>query len=475
MKILLYYEPSTFADGFSGTSSYRLIVDHLLNFSGKSLAGRLDVDFRLVLSEAAAFANAGTRLLDQLNPVMLTDEEVFDVAEAGSSFHALFLRMFHSRLSVEEEDRYAALIRRKLGSWEPDLIITFPVHNDYLKRIYPRALVLNNENGMFSRAPFPRCLRYEPCGYIRNFTNAYAGEIGSFPVPAAEAGKVAEFRAEVAGLVERFNPIREQIADLRSRFGQLVLLPIIWGNDYEESDYDDEFAFFNGIVASIPRDVGIIVTRHDNVQDQLNANVLPYLKAKFPNVIFHADSVSRIGCYFSPSLNYFGAVDAVLNCMTGTGLQALLWDTRVIAIDRSYSHWFSDGIGLDGLAGKLVRPVRDRTSLLYWYLTHYAVFERRYTDGDWLFRFLSDRIDRFRRDGITFGLFGQIEDIGDVAEYILARVRESLEAAGPFAGHPPAGAPERPSLGECLRWKICESLIPWRRERYAEKLRRCGF
>lgn len=425
MKILLYYEPSFFGDGILGTSSYKLIVDHLYGFTGRCLVGRPDVEFRLVVSEAAAFANAGTHLLDRLDPVTLTDEDVFSIAGDGSSLQSLYLRLFHSRLSAEEEGRYAALIRRKLGVWEPDVVITFPVHNDYLKRIYPRALVLNNENGMFSRFPFPRCLRYEPLGYIRNFTNAYAGEIGSFPVPEGEAGKVTEFRTAVTDLIARYNPFRERLADLRGRFDHLVLLPVIWGNEYEESDYGDEFAFFNGVLSSIPRTVGVIVTKHDNTRDKLNANVLPYLKEKFPNAVFPDEFDSGIGLYTSPSLNYFGAVDAVLNCMTGTGLQATLWNTRIIAIDRLYSHWFSDCTGLDGLSEKLARPVRDRTSLLYWYLTHYAVFERRYTDGDWLFRFFSDKLNSFRSKGMTFDLFGRIESFDDVADYVL----ESLNRA----------------------------------------------
>ena len=87
MKILLYYEPSFFGDGILGTSSYKLIVDHLYGFTGRCLVERPDVEFRLVVSEAAAFANAGTHLLDRLNPVTLTDEDVFSIAGADRKWH----------------------------------------------------------------------------------------------------------------------------------------------------------------------------------------------------------------------------------------------------------------------------------------------------------------------------------------------------------------------------------------------------
>lgn len=461
MNILLYYEGAFFGDGLLGQSSYGLIAYHLYEFTGKCLIGRPDVDFRLVMSEASAFVNADTHLLDRLNPVTLTDEDLFSVLGGGSSLETLFLRMFHSRLSAEEEGRYADLIRRKLGDWEPDVIILFPVHNEYVSRIYPKALVLNNENGMFARQPFPHSIRYEPLRYIRNFTNVYAERIGSFPVSGRETGEVAEFRTAVTGLIERFNPIRDRLAEVRSRFEKTVLLPVITGNEYEESDYGDEFAFFNGVVSAIPKDIGIIVTKHDNTRGKLNANVLPYLKEKFPNVVFADNLDSPLGEYLSPSLNYFGAVDAVLNCMTGTGLLATLWDTRIVAIDRCYSHWFSDCIGLDGLAEKLARPVRDRTSLIYWYLTHYAIFERRYTDGDWLFRFLSDKLERYRRNGLTFELFGKIEEFGDVSQYVFEATKSKLERQ---ERERRSAAEARYREKHCAYGKIANRLEKWARK-----------
>ena len=429
MKILLYYEPSMFGDGFLGTSSYKMIVDHLLGFTAKCLIGRPEVEFRTVVSEAAAFRNAETHALDPLNPVVVTDDEVFAVADGGSTMQALFFKMFHQRLSAEEERRYVGLIRRKLGAWEPDVIVTFPVHNDYLKRIYPRALVLNNENGMLSRKPFPRCLRYETMGYVRSFTNAYAREIGAFPVPDRMAGRVEEFRRAVQAAVDRINVMqRNFMSEQRRRFRHLVLLPVIWGNEYEECEYDDDFSFFNGVLSSLPRDIGVVVTRHDNTGGKLNDNTLPYVREKFPNVIFPTDCESGIGEYSSQSLNYFGSVDAVLNCMTTTGLQATLWNTRVIALDRHYSHWFADSIGLGGLEDTLSRPVRDRTSLLYWYFTHYAVFTHRYEDGDWMYRFLSEKLEHFRAHGVTFDLFGRIEDFGEIADRVIRHVEDSVES-----------------------------------------------
>ena len=429
MKILLYYEPSMFGDGFLGTSSYKMIVDHLLGFTAKCLIGRPEAEFRAVVSEAAAFRNAETHVLDPLNPVVVTDDEVFAVAGGGSTMQTLFFKMFHQRLSAEEARRYAGFIRRKLGAWEPDVIVTFPVHNDYLKRIYPRALVLNNENGMLSRKPFPRCLRYEPMGYVRSFTNAYAREIGAFPVPDRMAGRVEEFRRAVQASVDRINVMqRNFMSEQKRRFRHLVLLPVIWGNEYEECEYDDDFSFFNGVLSSLPRDVGVVVTRHDNTGGKLNDNTLPYLREKFPNVIFPTDCESGIGKYSSQSLNYFGSVDAVLNCMTTTGLQATLWNTRVIALDRHYSHWFADSIGLGGLEDSMSAPVRDRTSLLYWYFTHYAVFPHRYEDGDWMYRFLSEKLEHFRAHGVTFDLFGQIEDFGEIADRVIRHVEDSVES-----------------------------------------------
>ena len=48
---------------------------------------------------------------------------------------------------------------------------------------------------------------------------------------------------------------------------------------------------------------------------------------------------------------------------TMTGTQAMLWDLKVISMDKTYSNWFCDKHGLDNIEEFLKTPKKDNSNM----------------------------------------------------------------------------------------------------------------
>ena len=53
--------------------------------------------------------------------------------------------------------------------------------------------------------------------------------------------------------------------------------------------------------------------------------------------------------------------------------------------------------------------------MIYWLMTHFTVTEDRFDDATWYFSYFRDKLEAFRRDGMSFGLFGEVKSFDVVA------------------------------------------------------------
>lgn len=469
MKILFYVDPAKLFDSYS--YSVAVLHDHLLRFCGSALLRSEKVELKAIVSEVAVSQNRATGILGSLDVRPFPYGDLRRVFPDGRSLADFSLRNFRGDLTDDEQARFSAVVRGILGDWEPDIVISFPANFGPVRRTFPKALCLVMENGVFSRAPLPRTLRFDALGLMHGFPNRYAREIFDTPLDEGQRRKVAEFVAGIRDRVSRASPWAGELAEARARYRHLLLCPVPYGNFYGEAAYDDQFLWLEDVLERVPADCGVVITFHGDISAQVNGRTIGYFRERHPNLLaFESDDPVR-----SQSLWFFPFVDAILNCETMTGLLGSIFGPKVVALDRTYSGWFADGIGLESLPQALSSSGRDRAGLIHWLMTHFTVYENRFDDPDWYCRYFEDKLARYRRSGVGFGLYGQIEDFGAVADDILSRLDRPFESTGCAAGVSVPVVPERHSLGECLRWKICESLIPWHRDRYAEKLRRCGF
>ncbi len=426
MNILLYYEVSVFTDGFSGFPSIEGIKYHLDKYCGSALLKNKDVDIKMIIPEICSFYNSKNHVLDKFNPITIYDNELLKCYDNKYTFGKIWQKVFLDNLTDTERENCAKLFKSKLGDWVPDLIITFPTNNRSLDKAFPNALQVNNENGIFSRYPFMRTLRFEPLGYVSNFTNKFVDKIKNYTITDEENAKVDNFRTQIIELIEKYNPYKKQIAKLKKKFKYLVLLPIITDNFSEEANCDDSFLYLDSVLQKIPEHIGVIITKHDGIQDMLNDRVLDYLQSKYKNLITIDRNilVDNKRKPTSMSLPFFNHVDAVINCYSSTGLQACLWNTRIIANDKLYSHWFADKIGLDNIDDFLRTPVKNKNAMLHWYLTHFVVYEDKFNDNEWYYNYFKTKIEKYRKEGITFDFFDKTRDFNEISEYIISYVKD---------------------------------------------------
>ncbi len=424
MKILLYAEPTGFSILGPNANMASVIRAHFHTWLATSLQDSKDVEIKTIVPEMAFLQDKKTGILQPLHPICFKDEYLKQIFPQARSYQDMFLAVFNGEISEKQHQTFQQIIKKILSpDWRPDLIISYPIHNPLLQRTFPQVLALMTENGLFSRPPFCRTLRYEPIHFLNGFPDRFEQEIRSFPITVSQRQALANFKTKLRKLIDAKNPFKKQLTALRQRFKYLLLCPIPSDNAYKETIYDDQYLYLLNILSHVPPNIGVIITFHDSDYAQLNTTIVRMLQQKYPNLIYNPPTWNA---FVSQSLNFFEYCDAIVNMHSMTGTQALLWDLKVISLDKRYSKWFCDKQGLDNLEEFLASPTPDKSGLLYWYMTHFTVFEKNFNTPGWYENYFKNKVERFQKEGITFDFYEQINDFDELSEYILTYIRNYL-------------------------------------------------
>ena len=420
MKILFYADPARIYDMF--LPSVTVLRDHLFNFCGKALLASGKVELKAVVPEIAGWQAAETDGVGGIDLLPMRLGELRDIFPDCKSLDAMQQAFFRDELDELQRTRLSDWFRRRLGDWQPDIVIAFPTQTAPLRKLFPAALCLTMENGIFSRFPGPRMLRFEPVDFLNGFLNRYRAGIWNWPITDEKRAAVERFRSRLTEALIGICPYKDELEQLRTRFAHLVLCPVPAGNFYGEAAFDDQFVWLSDLMGRIPKDIGVIVTFHDNVTSQLNAQTIRFFQSRYENLLTFEPKGLVPG-----SVAFFPFVDAILNCETMTGAQGMLVCPRIVSLDKTYSGWMADAAGVDALADVLARPAADRAPLIYWYMTHFAVGEHRFDDPEWYFGYFQGLLERYRAKGIAFDLFAESESFETVAELVLNAIRRNTE------------------------------------------------
>ncbi len=419
MRILFYADPARIYDMF--LPSVTVMRDHLFNFCGKALLASGKAELKAVVPEIAGWQAAEDGIGGiELLPMRLG--ELREIFPDCKSLDAMQQAFFRDELDERQLARLADWFKQRLGGWQPDIVIAFPTQTSPLRRIFPGALCLTMENGLFSRYPAPRMLRFEPVDFMNGFLNRYRTEVWNYPITDGQRAAVERFRGQLAEFLRGVCPHRDELERLRKKFAHLVLCPVPAGNFYGEAAFDDQFVWLSDLMGRIPKDIGVIVTFHDNVMSQLNARTIDFFRARYENLLCFETKGLPLG-----SAVFYPYVDAILNCETMTGTQGMLVCPRIVSLDRTYSAWMADATGVDELADVLARPAADRAPLIYWYLTHFTVGENRFDDSAWYLGYFQGLLDRYRERGMAFDLLAENESFEAVAAGILKTLKRNIE------------------------------------------------
>lgn len=396
--------------------------DHFYNWLCKNLP---DTNVKILMIEKYFNENESLHIVDDLNPVLLQNSEIYDIFNT-SDFFEIYEKVHFLGLNDNENQKLSETIKNKLDNWVPDIIVSqgYKSASKVWSKLFPTALCLTQENAIFSRPPFSRTLSYDPYTSVPdNFPVRFADKIKQFEITEEDNLKIEKLKKAITGIVDKYNKLDdEMIFYYKQKFDKLVLLPLV-GDKYiklfKDCIFDSELELVERVMEKTPKNVGVFVTQADAYASLTPENI-EYFSNKYSNFIYLQKTNER--GYANNSLNYFKYIDAVFNITSKTAFMAMLWDKPVLSLSKQFNNWFKDVQGLDDIDEVLYTPYKNKNNILYWYFTRYVTFEQDFPKENFLYNYLETKLEKYRKNDIKFEFFEEINSIDKVFDFLIQPV-----------------------------------------------------
>ena len=388
MNVLFYIEPLIQMDN-------PLMQEPWLHFHIKNIIESLqDLDYNFYFA-------SNSFLAEKIKKVAYKDKmsKVFSFCQEELKFFSpstleILKKWYYNDYSEEEMRVYKNILIDKFCKVNFDIIITFsPI--PYLKEIYPEALILHYEYGMFSRKPFPTTYYLDPIGtggyaYLDKFFNTINE---NFNFDETDEKIWNNFLNKVNKLILSNNPFKEEMEQIKTRYDKVILLPLQFNNHYLfdfQTNYSSQFEYLEDVLIKTSKfpNIGILVTQHPS-NNFLNSENLKYFRSRYSNFIY----LDKTNDYSSVSPLLVPFVDGVITVSTAVGYYALLWNKKLITLGKNYLEKFSDSSDLSQLDVILSEKLKNKNKIIYWLLTHYFIPEDYIKNSRWLNNFLLKKIE----------------------------------------------------------------------------------
>ncbi|MBR4683454.1 MAG: hypothetical protein IKO95_01355, partial [Spirochaetia bacterium] len=277
---------------------------------------------------------------------------------------------------------------------------------------------------IFSRYPLPPSIYFDPIGSIKmSFLNTFADNIKNYPITEKDNQKVEEFKKKITSMLSKTLDVSHLIEPYKKRFRKIILCPLV-GVFYSEGmcPFADDHAVVHYVMKHVAPDIGVVFTVHPGPKT-ISMSEICYYQEKYPNFIY----IEELTEFLMPSAALFPYVDAMINFTSLTGTMALLWDLPIISLYGHYNDWMKDCGSLDDLETVLTNPITNKNNRIYWYFTHFAIFENRFDDGKFYKQYFEKKLEKFNKKGITFDFYEQNEDFEEVSNYIIKTLQENID------------------------------------------------
>lgn len=283
---------------------------------------------------------------------------------------------------------HGSLVRDGLAGFTPDVILTW-TPSDHLRAVYPDALILHTENGLFSREPYPPFQFFDPQGlYGRSILATHAEGLRGIAANERERAWLEGFRARVRAHHAGGTVFHELERSMRAKYRKLVLLPLQFAGEAGfdlNAPFRNQGEFLWHVLERLPPDVGLVVTEHPIahwVGDVIDEETREYLAAAAPQARFVPLSAALHG-----GQTLLHHCDAAISVSSSLGLQALFFGRTLISPGRSHLRAWARSEDPAALAEDM--PALDLDGAMAWLLRHYFVRDARcLQDGEWLDTFL---------------------------------------------------------------------------------------
>lgn len=216
--------------------------------------------------------------------------------------------------------------------FEPDIIIVWESPMSFLGEVFPKARIIYQMPGFFSRSPFASLVAFDT-GLLADSTSP-----ADRSVSAAEIEALGNLREHEARFLSSVSPTQVQINDLKLRFRSLVLLPLqIDGYFMIDSVLGrrSQFDVLVDIMNRIPANQALVVTNYWSGQTRsavLTPHNINYLRSRFPNFAYfeNFDKIPSVSQLLVPEM------DGVITISSSLGYQAAFWQKPLLTLGASH-------------------------------------------------------------------------------------------------------------------------------------------
>ena len=371
--------------------------------------------FRVITSKAIKenipewSLNSDIQILDVDSEMLLT--------HFGRDYLKASLAWYHGTFTQEQISFSASLIKKTLNHWQPDLIISYSPA-PFLQKAYPQALTLYSEYGMTSRPPFPESFYFDPFGYYKySYLRRYTDLIDATQFTEQDYEALKEYRDFFISLIEQQNPFKPIIENLRHRFSHLILVPLQASQNYwfdGNCEFVSQIDMIEHILKETPQNIGVIFVPHPDFP-VFTSDTLKYLRGCYPHFIY-SEEFEEFG---SASQYLIRHVDAVASVSSMVGLQALIWQKKLIALGDSQLNFVADATSLDSINQLIENKTNDKDSILLWLLSRYYVPLSYIQDSIWFGDFLERSLVSYRSQEDSRNFYRPIDHIPKLVENII--------------------------------------------------------
>lgn len=338
----------------------------------------------------------------------------------GFRFNALdeTIRFLEDDCMTEFFRHLGEVVKRHLpDSYRPDVVFAFSAA-PFFKEIYPEAVLLYHEYGMFSREPYPETWYFDPTRPLsRNFASVHAGEIINRHEPAEDGvlDALRAFREDVRSALMANASVSGYFQSLRGDYGQLLLLPLAYEGFADSRvgfPYQSQFEFVEHVLSTVDRNVAVILTQHPCIK-ALKPEIIEDLKTRHAN-LQSEEWYSAIPNFSQLAIAY---CDACVTQCSSLAYQAAFLGKRLVTLG-GFCQGLADGAGVESLAvdGQITLSDRDRDDYFIWLVRHYI------TDAAGMPQHLGALIERLKGTRAAadspFSYFGEGLSDGQIIELL---------------------------------------------------------
>lgn len=412
---------------FCNTVPLQAYYDHLYKWFTEQLQNDNKINVKFLMIENYFKQNEEKHLLDNINPVKLENSNLNYIFNT-SNFEELYYKIHCSGINENEKQRLKEIYQKKFSNWLPDIIVSlgYESASKIWHDIFPKALCLTQENAIFSRTPFKRTLSYDPYNSVPyNYLVRFSEQIKSFKITEEQNIKIEKLKKSIVSIINKHSEIDDEMFFYyKQKFDKFVLLPLI-GNKYielfKDCIYENEFEVVEQVLKNTPSNVGVFVTQHDSFAS-LKQEDIKYFSEKYSNFI--CLKKTNVRGYSNNSLQYFKYIDAVFNITSKTAFMALIWNKPVLSLSKTYNKWYQDGLGMEDINKVFNISYKNKNNILYWYLTRYVMFEQDFYKKNFIYDYLNNKLNKYRKDGINFEFFEEINSVDKIFDYIIKSIIE---------------------------------------------------